>query len=82
MTGDENPIYPELQQEIAMAGDPEPVPDHLNDFFFISPDISPRSFSGPAVIDNYDPSVKEEVQNTTPEVIEDYNPGADQETIK
>jgi hypothetical protein len=79
LTGEDSPKYPEVYYGIEPESTPEPVDNRIDDFIFIPPDITPRSFYGPAVIDNYDPSIQEIGQNITPDIIEDYDPRVDQE---
>jgi hypothetical protein len=80
LTGDENPIYPESTLEpttnSAESGS-QSVENITADFFFVPPDILPSFFYEPGVIDNYDPAIQEIVPYQAPEIIEDYNPGKD-----
>ena len=79
MTEGDNPIYPE-REEVEESKSVE----FVNDFIFIPPifcdQLPPmHNNEGPAIIDNYEPSIKESVQNTNPAIIENHDLGIDQE---
>lgn len=84
MTGEDSVIYPEPDYGIEPEIKPESAQTHTHDFIFIPPlycdQLPPiHNYEGHAVIDNYDPAIKEGIQNTTPDIIEDYDPRVDQE---